>query len=87
MAIGVSVALLVLVLARDVGLNPLNGWTIGLGVGGGALAVRAAGLTETAAAAMLVLLGMLAALIGGFGLVYLPSLLLIALGGRRAAAS
>ncbi len=70
-AIGVSVALLVIVLARDVGLNPWNGWTIGLGLGGGAVAVKATSLTERGAAAMLLLLGMLPALVGGFGLLYL----------------
>lgn len=84
LAIVVSVALLVIVLARDVGLNPLNGWTIGLGLLGGAVAIRAATVTDRVAATVIVLLAAVPALLGGMGLLYVPSLALIPLGGRRA---
>ncbi|MDQ3891337.1 MAG: hypothetical protein M3274_00345 [Actinomycetota bacterium] len=86
LAILVSVALLVIVLARDVGLNSLNGRTIGLGLIGGAVAIRAARVTETVAATVIVLLATVPALLGGMGLLYVPSLVLIPLGGRRALA-
>jgi hypothetical protein len=86
LAIFVSVALLVIVLVRDVGLNPFNGWTIGLGLIGGAVAIRAATVTETVVATVIVLLATVPALLGGMGLLYVPSLVLIPLGGRRARA-
>ena len=86
LAILVSVALLVIVLVRDVGCNPFNGWTIGLGLLGGAVAIRAATVTERVAATVIVLLATVPAVLGGMGLLYVPSLVLIPLGGRRAPA-
>lgn len=83
MATAASGVLLAVVLVRDVGLNPLNGWTIALGLAGGVLAMRASSLAETVAASVLVLLALVPALVGGFGLVYVPSLVLIPLGARR----
>ena len=53
---------------RDVGLNPFNGWTIGLGLIAGAVAMRAATVTETVAATVIVLLATVPALLGGMGL-------------------
>lgn len=86
MAIVVSVVLLAIVLSRDVGLDPFNGWTIGLGLAGGVLAVRATSLPKRVVAVVLVFFALVPALVGGMGLLYVPSLVLIPLGGRQAAA-
>jgi hypothetical protein len=77
----VSGLLLVIVLVRDVGLNPLNGWTIFLGfLAAGLLLGRSDGASVFAACVVL-LLAMIPALIGGLGLLYLPALVLGAVGG------
>ncbi len=87
LAVGVSVALLGVVLVRDVGLNVLNGWTIFLAAAGGLIAITHDGRAARLTAFALILLAALPALVGGFALLYLPSLVLIFLsiwtGSRR----
>ena len=76
LAAAASAALLVTVLVRDVGLNVLNGWTIALGIlAAGLLLSRRAPGTDVLAVGALVV-AMVPALIGGLGLLYLPSLVL-----------
>ncbi len=75
LAAGVSGVLLV-VLVRDVGLNPLNGWTILLGFLGGGLFLRRSDRASAFGASLLLLLGLAPALIGGLGLLYVPSVVL-----------
>ncbi|HEV2109330.1 MAG TPA: hypothetical protein VGR16_13805 [Thermomicrobiales bacterium] len=85
MAAGVSGVLLVVVLVRDVGLNPLNGWTILLGFLAAVLFLRRADRASAFVASLLLLLALLPALIGGLGLLYVPSLVLgvvVGAGGR-----
>lgn len=77
MAVGVSVALLGVVLVRDVGLNVLNGWTILQAAAGGLIAITDDGRAARLTAFALVLLAALPALVGGVALLYLPSLVLI----------
>ena len=77
LAVGVSVALLGVVLVRDVGLNVLNGWTIVLAAAGGLIAITRDGRAARLSAFALVLLAALPALVGGFALLYIPSLALI----------
>ncbi|MBA2443917.1 MAG: hypothetical protein H0V49_01110 [Nocardioidaceae bacterium] len=77
LAVGVSVALLGVVLVRDVGLNVLNGWTIVLAAAGGLIAITRDGRAARLTAFALVLLAALPALVGGFALLYIPSLVLI----------
>ncbi|MCA1695114.1 MAG: hypothetical protein LC749_10465 [Actinobacteria bacterium] len=72
-----SVALLGVVLFRDVGLNVLNGWTILLAAAGGLIAITRDGRAARLTAFALILLGAFPALVGGFALLYLPSLVLI----------
>lgn len=74
---GVSAALLGVVLVRDVGLNILNGWTIVAGTVGGLIAVARRQPSALGVAFGLVLLATLPALYGGLGLLYLPALALI----------
>lgn len=82
LAVLISVLLLVMVLARDVGLNPLNGWTIALCSGGGVVAWRGRGRRPRALAITMIILGALpATLFVGLGLVYVSSIILIATAG------
>ena len=83
LAVAASALLLVIVLVRDVGLNPANGWTITLGFIGGAMAIARAGSVSVLAAWFLVLLASLPALIGGVGLLFVPSLVLLPFGRHR----
>ncbi|HEV2070728.1 MAG TPA: hypothetical protein VGR26_13125 [Acidimicrobiales bacterium] len=76
LAAGVSGVLLVVVLVRDVGLNPLNGWTILLGFLGAVLFLRRSDRASAFGASLLLFLALLPALIGGLGLLYVPSLVL-----------
>ncbi|HEV2071331.1 MAG TPA: hypothetical protein VGR26_16190 [Acidimicrobiales bacterium] len=77
LAAGVSGVLLLVVLVRDhVSLNPLNGWTILLGFLGAGLFLRRCDRASAFAASLLLLLGLVAALIGGLGLLYVPSVVL-----------
>jgi hypothetical protein len=69
--------LLVVVLYRDVGLNALNGWTILLGLlAGTALITRPDDGRTASVAAVVLLLAILPALVGGLGLLYSPSVAL-----------
>ena len=72
-AIGVSLLLLVVVLVRDVGLNPVNEWTILLGGAAGARAMRAGRRWRVAVALALLVAAALPASPGGMGLLYAPS--------------
>lgn len=76
-AIGVSAVLLVVVLVRDVGLNVLNGWTIFLGLAAGVVVLLQPRRPVVVAAIVAVALAMFPALIGGLGLLFLPSLFLL----------
>ena len=76
LAASVPGVLLVVVLVRDVGLNPLNGWTILLGSLGAGLFLIRSDPASAFAASLLLLLALLPALIGGLGLLYVPSLVL-----------
>ena len=78
LAIGASLGLLGVVLARGVGLNVLNGWTIVIGAGGGLFAITRPQPPALGVASALVFLAMLPALFGGLGLLYLPAQVLIA---------
>ncbi|MGH9031926.1 MAG: hypothetical protein ACRDZV_07320 [Acidimicrobiia bacterium] len=83
LAVAVSALLLLAVTGGDVGLNPLNGWTILLGfVAGGLVLARSDGRYR-AFAALILILGMLPALIGGVGFLYVPSLILLPFGGTH----
>lgn len=86
LAVAVSSALLVFVLARPVGLNPLNSWTVLLGIIGGLVAVRRPVGTGRWLAALILILALFPALPGGLGLLYLPSLALLGVPNRRVAA-
>lgn len=83
LAVVVSALLLGIVLVRDVGLNPLNGWTVVLGLAGGAVAMTGTRARSVLAAWVMVLLAALPALVGGLGLLFLPSLALLPLGAIR----
>jgi hypothetical protein len=73
----VSVALALTVLFRDVGLNPLNLFTIVLGSGAAALAfLRPDSVPMLMVANILLIVALLPTLIGGAWILYLPSLLL-----------
>ncbi len=88
LAAAVSALLLVVVVVRDVGLNAANGWTIALGSLAAALLLG--GGRDRAAlvgACIALLAAMVPALIGGMGLLYVPSLLLATSAVRRASAS
>jgi len=76
-AVGVSAALLGVVLVRDLGFNILNGWTMVAGTVGGLIAVARRQPSALGVAFGLVLLATLPALYGGLGLLYLPALVLI----------
>jgi hypothetical protein len=76
----VSAALLVTVLVQDVGFNVLNGWTIVLGFLTAGLLLARAGRGALLAAWIILVLAMAPTLVGGLGLLYLPSLVLVALG-------
>lgn len=77
LAVGVSVFLLGFVFGRDVGLNVLNGWTIAAGAAGGLMAVARPRPAALFGAEALLVLAMLPAMVGGLGLLYVPSLILI----------
>ena len=77
----VSAALLVVVLVRDVGLNALNGWTILLGFVAAGILLARADRRSLFAAWIILFLAMVPALIGGIGLLYVPSLVLVAVFG------
>lgn len=81
LAILISVGLLAMVLVRDAGVNVGNGWTIALGMAGGAVAWRGWGRWSRLEAIMLIVAGALPATVFvGLGLVYLVPIVLIALG-------
>lgn len=84
LAVLVSIVLAVIVLSRDAGPNWLNGSTIVLGAAGGVLAVVAVNRLQLAAAWVVMLLAMAPALIGGLGLLYVPSLILLPIGRASA---
>lgn len=69
------------VLVRDVGLNPLSVWTILLGFVAATLLLRSPRSPDLAC--LLLLAAMLPAMIGGFGLLYLPSLVLAGVANRE----
>jgi hypothetical protein len=69
--------LLNFVTLSDVGLNPLNAWTIVICGAGGVMAVQG----RLGWALSLVVLGAAPALLGGVGLLYGPSVFLIACAG------
>jgi hypothetical protein len=75
-----SAALLVIVLVRDVRLNPLNGWTMLLGLVAAGLLLSGADGVGLFAACVILVLAMVPALIGGSGLLHVPSLGLNAVG-------
>ena len=77
LAVAVSSLLLVVVLVRDVGVNPLNGWTIFMGAAGGIIAVDTPTPIRLLCAWLMVFLAAGPALVGGFGLLYVPSLVLL----------
>lgn len=78
-----SFGLWVLVLVRDVGLNPLNGWTIALGLAASIIALLAPTRPSVVLASIaLMVLAMLPALIGGVGLLYLLPIGLLVRGLR-----
>lgn len=89
LAAGVSALLLVVVVVRDqVSLNPLNGWTILLGFLAAWLFLTRSDSASSFAASLLLVLGLVPALIGGLGLLYVPSVVLGMVvgaggGGRR----
>jgi hypothetical protein len=83
----VSAGLLAIVLVRDVGLNPLNAWTILLGFLAAALLWTRASNGRVLAAWIALLLAMLPALMGGLGLLFLPSLVLLPLAAALRAGS
>lgn len=74
-------------LVRDVGLNPMNGWTILLGFFAAGLLWARPGNGCLLAAWIALLLAMLPALIGGLGLLFLPSLVLVPLAAALRAGS
>ena len=84
-----SCLLLVVVLTRDVGLNVLNGWTIVLGLAAGLalLPERLRSVRAHTLSQVLLILAAVPALVGGLGLLYIPSFLLVTIakhrGGRR----
>ena len=80
----VSGGLAVVVFVRDVGLNALNGWTILLGFFAAGLFLARSDRASVFAACILLLLAMLPALIGGLGLLFLPALVLGAIGAGQA---
>jgi hypothetical protein len=79
-----SSGLVVVVVVRDVGLNPLNGWTIVLGFFAAGLLLGRADRASAFVACILLLLAMLPSLIGGLGLLYLPALVLGVIGAGPA---
>lgn len=83
-AIGTSALLIVLVVARGVGINLLNGWTILLGLAAGFLIIlRPSELWSGDIALLLLVLAVVPALVGGVGLLYIPSIALIGLARQR----
>lgn len=86
-AASISGVLLVVVVVRDhVSLNPVNGWTILLGFLGAGLFLRRSDRASALVASLLLLLGLGPALIGGLGLLYVPSVVLgvvVGAGGAR----
>lgn len=87
LAVGVSAGLLVMVLARDVGVNVLTAWTIVLGAAGGVVAWRGQGRRSRLWAIAIIIVGALPATVFvGLGLVYLIPVVLIAVGGESAPA-
>ena len=79
--------LLAIVLVRDVGLNPLNGWTTLLGLLAASLLWTPANDGRLLAAWIALLLAMIPALVGGLGLLFLPSLVLVPLAAAFRAGS
>jgi len=79
LAAAVSAALLVTVLLRDIGLNPLNVWTIVLGLLASGLLAVPGTRGHLLAPWIILVLAMVPALIGGLGILYLPSLVMITL--------
>ena len=73
LALVVSLALVAVVVVRDVGFNVLNGWTIVLGLVGCVVLARAQNRVDLLVGAVVLSLGLTPALLGGFGLLYLPS--------------
>src|SRR4051794_31303540 len=78
-AIAASLVLLTVVLAREVGLNPVNGWTIVLGFVAGVTFTKSRSQRVVVVAWLAVALAAVPALIGGLGLLFLPALLLVPL--------
>jgi len=81
-----SSLLLVVVLTRDVGVNFVNGWTIILGfVAGFVLIPERFPKTRPAytLAQVLLVLAAAPALVGGFGLLYVPSIVLVSIAQFR----
>lgn len=79
-SVAVSTGLLVVVLLRDVGLNALNGWTILLGLAAGVAVLLRPERRVAATSLVLVVSAMLPALVGGLGLLFVPAVVLLALG-------
>jgi hypothetical protein len=73
LALVVSLALVAVVVFRDVGFNVLNGWTIVLGLVACVVLARAENRVDLVVGAVVLSLGLTPALFGGFGLLYLPS--------------
>lgn len=76
LALVFSVGLAFAVVIRDVAFNPLNLWTIVGGALGGAIVVASPGHARLAA--VIVAVAAAPALIGGLGLLYAPSVILLA---------
>lgn len=82
----VSIFLLGWVVVGHVGFNAANGWTILLGAAGSLVAILWPRSTPLRlVSTVLLVLGLLPALVGGLGLLYLPAVFLIAGLGQRAA--
>jgi len=83
----VSFGLWAVVLVRDVGLNPFNGWTIALGIAAAFPALLApARPVAVFGSITMIVLAMLPALFGGLGLLYLLPIVLLFVGLLRTTA-
>jgi len=71
------------VLVRGVGVNALNGWTIALGLVSAVVLIRAERFTDAIAGAALLVIAATPALIGGMGLLYVPSVGFAAVGAAK----
>ena len=81
----VSVVLLGMVIAREhVSLNVLNGWTIALGFVAAWLLWRRSDSRSMVAACIALLAAAIPALVGGLGLLYVPSLVIALYAAARA---